>query len=437
MASTVYPQPTKIGQSKQAPPTISQQLKPLQGELGKAAKFTIEFAGAAPIKVTWLKDGKEIKSTFRSQIKTSPTDSSLHIGRLDNSHAGEYTVRLENAAGTVESLASLSVALPSTQGKAPDFKARLNDLRIQQNGPAEFSCQIDGEPKPAIQWFKDGQPLPNDDRFGVVEEGGAYKLKFANILSTDAGVYEIVAKNGAGEARCKARLNVNLQKTGKGAEEGPRYEAPRFTSQIQPIVVDEGKGAQFSAKFSGFPEPTIRWYRNNEPVKHADGYEISQSKGEAVLRISAARNEDVAEYKVEASNPAGKASSVANLVLTPRSGRIAKSTISRGGSAAYQSNDKAAADAPHFLAKLSDISARQGHTVKFSAEVDGNPEPTVQWQFKGKPLSASNNVKISRDGKRAILELARVTPDSAGEYQIIIRNDKGAATSQAKLTLSA
>uniref|UniRef100_A0A8R1HM90 Ig-like domain-containing protein n=1 Tax=Caenorhabditis japonica TaxID=281687 RepID=A0A8R1HM90_CAEJA len=430
------PQPTKIGQSKQAPPTISQQLKPLQGELGKAAKFTIEFAGAAPIKVTWLKDGKEIKSTFRSQIKTSPTDSSLHIGRLDNSHAGEYTVRLENAAGTVESLASLSVAPPSTQGKAPDFKARLNDLRIQQNGPAEFSCQIDGEPKPAIQWFKDGQPLPNDDRFGVVEEGGAYKLKFANILSTDAGVYEIVAKNGAGEARCKARLNVNLQKTGKGAEEGPRYEAPRFSSQIQPIVVDEGKGAQFSAKFNGFPEPTIRWYRNNEPVKHADGYEISQSKGEAVLRISAARNEDVAEYKVEASNPAGKASSVANLVLTPRSGRIAKSTISRGGSAAYQSNDKAAADAPHFLAKLSDISARQGHTVKFSAEVDGNPEPTVQWQFKGKPLSASNNVKISRDGKRAILELARVTPDNAGEYQIIIRNDKGAATSQAKLTLS-
>ncbi|ULT87824.1 hypothetical protein L3Y34_007185 [Caenorhabditis briggsae] len=430
------PQPTKIGQSKQAPPTISQQLKPLQGELGKAAKFVIEFAGAAPVKVTWLKDGKEIKSTFRSQINTTPTSSSLHIGRLENSHSGEYTVRLENAAGTVESLANLTVAPPSATGKAPDFSARLNDLRIQQNGPAEFSCQIGGEPKPTIQWFKDGQPLPNDDRFQVVEEGGAYKLKFASILPTDAGIYEIVAKNGAGEARCKARLNVNLQKTGKGAEEGPRYEAPRFTSQIQPIVVDEGKGAQFSAKFSGFPEPTIRWYRNNEPVKHSDGYEISQSKGEAILRISGTKNEDVAEYKVEASNPAGKASSVANLVLTPRSGRIAKSTISRGGSAAYQSTDKAAADAPHFVAKLSDISARQGHTVKFSAEVDGNPEPSVIWQFKGKPITASNNVKISREGKRAILELARVTPDSAGEYQIVIRNDKGAATSQAKLTLS-
>lgn len=53
--------------------------------------------------------------------------------------------------------------------------------------------------------------------------------------------------------RCKAKLNVNLSKTGKGAEEGPRYEAPRFTAQIQPVVVDEGKTAVFTAKYTGFP----------------------------------------------------------------------------------------------------------------------------------------------------------------------------------------
>lgn len=79
----------------------------------------------------------------------------------------------------------------------------------------------------------------------------------------------------------------------------------------------------------------------------------------------------MAEYKVEASNPAGKASSVANIVLTrkrarnykkvpflAKSGRIAKTSIVRGGTAAVI--DRPAADAPHFVAKLSDISARQG-----------------------------------------------------------------------------
>ncbi|KHJ92867.1 hypothetical protein OESDEN_07232 [Oesophagostomum dentatum] len=43
---------------------------------------------------------------------------------------------------------------------------------------------------------------------------------------------------------------------------------------------------------------------------------ITQTKDEATLKISACQQEDVAEYKIEASNPAGKASSVANLVLT-------------------------------------------------------------------------------------------------------------------------
>lgn len=46
---------------------------------------------------------------------------------------------------------------------------------------------------------------------------------------------------------------------------------------------------------------------------------MTQTKDEATLKIAACQQEDVAEYKIEASNPAGKASSVANLVLTRKS----------------------------------------------------------------------------------------------------------------------
>ncbi|CAI4222564.1 unnamed protein product [Auanema sp. JU1783] len=427
------PQPTKIGQSKQAPPTVSQQLKPIQGELGKPAKFFVGFDGALPIKVTWLKDGKEIKSTFRTQITTTNTGSTLSIGRVENTHSGEYTCRLENVAGTVETMASLTVSAAIDKGSAPDFKNKLNDLRINQNELAEFVCSISGDPKPTINWFKDGQPLPNDGRFVATDDGnGTYKLTLQQTLPQDSGIYECVSKNTAGEARCKARLNINLSKTGKGAEQGPRYEAPRFTSQIQPIVIDEGAAAAFSAKFSGYPEPTIRWYRNNEPIKKSSAYQVSQTNGEATLKISGARQEDVAEYKVEASNPAGKASSVANLVLTPKAGRINKTAT--GG--ASKTSDKPAADAPHFVAKLTDISARQGHTVKFVCEVDGDPEPTIQWQHNGRQIYAGRDTKISKNGNQAVLELARVSQASSGDYTCVIRNPKGAAQCQAKLTLS-
>ncbi|KAK5971106.1 hypothetical protein GCK32_009033 [Trichostrongylus colubriformis] len=428
------PQPTKIGVSKQAPPTVSQQLKPMQGELGKALKFFVAFDGALPIKVTWLRDGKEIKSSFRNQITTTNNNSTLHIGRLENIHAGEYTARLENVAGTVETSANLTLVAPVQKGKAPDFATKLNDLRIAQNAPAVFTCTIVGEPKPIVNWFKDGQQLPNTGRFQATETDGQYRLSISNILPQDVGIYECVAKNAAGEARCKARLNVNLAQTGKGSEEGPRYEAPRFSTQIQPLIVDEGKTAKFTAKFTGFPAPTIRWYRNNEPIKRSAGHEITQTKDEATLTIAACQQEDVAEYKVEASNPAGKASSVANLVLTPKVGRIAKTTITRGGMVTY--DDKPASDAPHFVSRLSDISARQGHTVKFACDIDGNPMPTAEWLYNGKPLPTSKDIKITLEGKRAVLEIARVTHNHAGEYQIVIRNPKGAAQCKARLTLS-
>lgn len=78
-------------------------------------------------------------------------------------------------------------------------------------------------------------------------------LAIIDILPPDSGVYECVAKNTAGEARCKARLALILAKTGKAAEAGPRLEAPRFTTQIQPLIVEEGKAAEFRANYSGSP----------------------------------------------------------------------------------------------------------------------------------------------------------------------------------------
>uniref|UniRef100_A0A915PRJ2 Ig-like domain-containing protein n=1 Tax=Setaria digitata TaxID=48799 RepID=A0A915PRJ2_9BILA len=449
------PQPTKMGQTQRSAPQITQQLKPVQTEIGRQTQFNVLFNGDEPITVKWFRNGKEIKPSFEFQIDTTANSSTLTIAKVKADHSGQYMCRITNVAGTQESLANLMATPSSGHGIAPNFKQRMHDVRVQQNASSQFQCTVTGIPEPVASWFKDGKPLPNDARYKIVDQKDERTLMISDTLPHDAGIYECVVKNSSGEARCKARLNVILAKTGKDAEVGPRLEAPRFQAQIEPLVVAEGAPAEFRAKYTGSPEPMIRWYRNNEPVKKSKYFEMSQGKGEAILRIIQCYQDDVAEYKCEATNPAGKATSVANLLLLPKGGVVTRTTIVASSSAAGQIPTKTTANgiqskkvvpssgAPQFLTKLSDVTARpayfifvpSGQSVKFAAEISGNPQPTVAWQFNGKPLYDGRNHKISLTGNKAVLELQRISEAEAGNYIITIRNSLGAAQSQAKLKI--
>uniref|UniRef100_A0A0N5ALN5 Immunoglobulin I-set domain protein n=1 Tax=Syphacia muris TaxID=451379 RepID=A0A0N5ALN5_9BILA len=423
------PQPTKLGQSQRISPNIQMQLKPVQAEIGRGASFTCGFDGAEPATVIWLKQGKEIKPSFRFQILTTAKSSTLKVSKLTSDDSGEYVCRIQNVAGTVESLASLTVVPAADRGVVPNFKSRMNDARVGQNKTVEFSCDVTGFPTPVASWFKDGKAFPNDQRFQMISEGDTRKLIITSAHTSDTGIYECVIKNTAGEARCKARLNVILSTTGQGVEMGPKLEAPRFQTQIQPLVGQEGGEAEFRAKFSGVPTPTIRWYRNNEPLKSSKYYVISQDNNEAVLRILECYQEDVGEYKCEAVNTAGRAASVANFVLQRSQENIflAKTYV----------NDKKSKQnsPPQFVSKLTDISSRPGHTVRFIAEISGNPQPSVAWQFNNKPLYEGRDHKISQNGDKVILEIQRVSVANAGSYSVTIRNPLGVVQCQAKLKI--
>lgn len=179
----------------------------------------------------------------------------MNLNKIKQTHEGDYTVRLENVGGQCESTAKLTVQPATAKGTSPNFLQRLTDQRVAQNGNCELTCLVDGTPKPSITWFKDGKLLSNNSRFeqSFDVEKKIVKLALTTALAPDAGVYECVAKNGAGEARCKARLNIILAKSGNDADAGPKLEAPRFTQQIQSLMAAEGANVEFRTKYTGIP----------------------------------------------------------------------------------------------------------------------------------------------------------------------------------------
>uniref|UniRef100_A0A913I9R6 Ig-like domain-containing protein n=1 Tax=Strongyloides stercoralis TaxID=6248 RepID=A0A913I9R6_STRER len=436
------PQPTKLTQSQKSPPTFTQQLKPIQGEVAKSAQFSCEFEGDQPITVVWLHNNRELKPSFETQIRTVGKKSTLELGKLKESHAGEYACRLSNVAGKCESSASLSLIAPIERGIAPNFTKGMSDVRVPQNSTTTFSCEISGKPIPTITWFKDGKQLPNDNRYKQLLENNVAKLVLDKVLPVDSGVYECVLKNVSGEARCKARLNCILTKTGKGQEAGPRLEAPKFTTQIQPIVSAENQAAEFRATFTGSPEPSVRWFRNNEPIKPGRSYEIGNSDNEAWLKFVSVHQDDVAEYKCEAVNPAGKATTVANLVLKPKYGKIAAVTRNSGkiieekGSTVKVEGKQEVGKAPTFTNTLQPINARQGQNAKFVAEFTGTPPPTVTWCHNNKQIDDGQlNYKITTTDTSSTLEITKVNFGNSGIYTCIIRNPSGASSAETKLNL--
>lgn len=56
---------------------------------------------------------------------------------------------------------------------------------------------------------KNDRPIVADDRVKIDVSGETVKLTIAEVLPTDAGVYELVAENGLGSIDCTAKLTVH------------------------------------------------------------------------------------------------------------------------------------------------------------------------------------------------------------------------------------
>lgn len=109
---------------------MQNQLKSTQGELGRTASFVVNYSGDPPIKVQWFFNGRELRSAFDTQIKTTDTETKLELSKLKNNHSGEYKVLLSNAGGQCESSATLNVIQPVSKGAPPNFSKSMSSSSL-------------------------------------------------------------------------------------------------------------------------------------------------------------------------------------------------------------------------------------------------------------------------------------------------------------------
>ncbi len=224
-----------------------------------------------------------------------------------------------------------------------------------------------------------GAPLSYQwSRNGVAISGAtASSLTLANVQPSTAGDYKVVVTNSSGSVTSSAAALTVISN-------------PAFASQPRSQMVTAGSAINLSVSATGGTTFTYQWRKNGVNIAGATG---------ATYTIASAVAGDAGNYDVIVTNSAGAALSAMALV-----------TVSSGSAA------------PAVTAAPASRTALAGSSVTLSASASGAPAPTFQWRKNGANIAGATS---------ATYTIASVAAGDAANYDVVVTNSQGSATSSA------
>ncbi len=164
-----------------------------------------------------------------------------------------------------------------------------NSQAIAVGQPVTFTVVAHGSPAPTYQWRRNSVPL-----------SGATSASFsiAAVTLSDAGNYDVVVSNSAGNATSTASVLTVIAPV-----------PPTITGQPIGAVINVGNVAAFSVSATGTAPLTYQWHRNGDPIAGATGPSLNLGPAQLV---------HAGAYTVVVTNAIGSVTSaVATLAFTP------------------------------------------------------------------------------------------------------------------------
>ncbi|HEY3270084.1 MAG TPA: immunoglobulin domain-containing protein [Geothrix sp.] len=274
-----------------AAPVITTQPANQSVVVGQTATFSVTATGNPTPTYQWRKGGVALAGATGSSYTTPIT--------VIGDSGSTFDVVVTNAIGTATSAIATLTVNPAPV--APGITTQPASLTVAAGASATFSVVATGTPTPTYQWQKGGVAIAG-------ATGSSYTIPA--VVSTDAGVYTVVATNTAGTI------------TSSGATLDVLYK-PVIT--VQPIsqTVGQGTTVTFSVAANGNPAPTYQWQKGGVNIASATSSSYT---------IPAVASTDAGTYTVVVTNSQGSVTSTAaTLTVTLNYSVSGRVTLTNGG----------------------------------------------------------------------------------------------------------
>jgi len=254
---------------------------------GNYTTFTVVADSPLPLTYQWLKDGSPIDGA---------TETTLTLTGARAAHAGNYSVTVTNAIGSVTS-AVITLALPSINYAPP------SQTQIAGN-TTMFTVIAYSVVQPSYQWFKDGQAIPG---------ATSAQLTLTNVQMSDAGNYSVTVTNSAGSVTTVPCMLTVLSTSSvppvSTVPSAPtELTAPNIITQPTAATIKRGNAVTFTVAAGSTVPMTYQWERNGAKLRNGGGISGVLTRKLSLSRVTMA---NAGNYQVVVSNSAGNVTSAA------------------------------------------------------------------------------------------------------------------------------
>nr|XP_002122169.1 myosin light chain kinase, smooth muscle isoform X2 [Ciona intestinalis] len=200
--------------------------------------------GNPPPTAKWFFEDEELEDSDDFKMIIDGNVRSLVIGEVFPEDSGVYMCVAGNTAGEARSKCKITVE--EIEGETPTFLMKPKQVNVNAGERALFSCRVDGDPPPSVEWLFCNQPIQESDRALITKadpnNNYTHSLEIPQVSPQDAGRYAVCCRNLLGDVTCTVSLIVSdakKQETRKDFRDVLRKSPAVKTNQAGKPLTDE------------------------------------------------------------------------------------------------------------------------------------------------------------------------------------------------------